>query len=265
MLVRNIQLHTGMALPSVSARARIYLLIFVLLLAVCNCIYLWQLHMTYVRRQTESPFDHLSSTLLKPYYTFKCPRLSDDAVFNCSLPKIFMISARPDAARRPAQMSWKDEDIELIDTKEISRLITDNSVCSKRTWSNRLFSIYQRVFRDILKKHSHDEGFIFIEDDILLLDSKSFRAEACMAQNSKLQFYSFYKPTSQQSCLYHHGTLCFYVNREFLEHLAMSVPVRELCRLPVDIYLASTGPWFSTLKMIVKHNATERFFGIQLK
>jgi len=254
-----------MALPCFSTKTRKYLFVFVLLVALCNCIYLWQLHMTYVRRQKESPFDHLSSTLLKPYYTFKCPRLSNDAVFKCSLPKIFKISARPDAETQPAQMSWKDENVEVIDTKEISRLITDNSICSKMTWSNRLFSIYQRVFRDILKKHSDDQGFIFIEDDVLLLDRKSFRTEACMAQDSKLQFYSFYRPTSQQSCLYHHGALCFYVNREFLEHLAMFVPAREFCRLPIDIYLASTGPWFSTLKMIVKHNATARFFGIPLK
>jgi len=254
-----------MALPCFSTKTRKYLFVFVLLVALCNCIYLWQLHMTYVRRQTESPFDHLSSTLWKPYYLFKCPRLSNDAVVKRSLPKIFRISARPDAETQAAQMSWKDENVEVIDTKEISRLITDNSICSKMTWSNRLFSIYQRVFRDILKKHSDDQGFIFIEDDVLLLDRKSFRTEACMAQDSKLQFYSFYRPTSQQSCLYNHGTLCFYVNREFLEHLAIFVPVREFCRLPIDMYLASIGPWFSTSKMIVKHNATARFSGIPLK
>ena len=251
-----------MALPSTSTRSLKSCFIFIIFLALCSSIYLWYLHMTYVRRQRESPFDHLPSLLLKPYYKLKCPKTSHFAVSNCSLPRIFMINARPDEESRFAKESWKEQNYKLIDTKQISTFITDHSICYKETWSNRLFSIYQRVFRDILNKYADDEDFIFIEDDVLLLDSKSFREEACMARNSQLEFYSFHKAPSQQSCLYHHGTLSFYTSRTFLEHLAKSVPVRELCRLPIDIYIASTGPWFSTLTRIVKHNATRRFNNI---
>lgn len=248
-----------MAMPSISTRSLKHCFIFIIFLALCSSIYLWYLHMTYVRRQQESPFDHLPSLLLKPFYRLKCPKISDKAVSNCSLPKIFMISARPDEERRFTQKSWKEQNIKVIDTKEISTFITDHSICQEETWSNRLFLIYQRVFRDVLNKYADDEDFIFIEDDVLLLDSKSFKVETCVIRNSKLEFYSFHNAPSQQSCLYHHGTLSFYTSRTFLEHLAKSVPVRELCRLPIDIYIASTGPWFSTLTRIVRHNATERF------
>ena len=217
--------------------------------------------MGFVGRQKESPFDHLSSLLLKPYYKLKCPKITNKNgnLSNCALPKIFIISARPEKEKRQAQSSWKKGQINVIDTKEISNLITDHSICRKESWSNRLFSIYQRVFRDVLNKYTEDEDFIFVEDDVFLLDHKSLRRETCMAREAHLQFYSFYRPASQQSCLYHHGTPCFYVQRQFVEHLAKSVPVREFCRLPIDMYIASIGPWYSTTKMIVQHNTTKRF------
>ena len=240
------------------SNAFLKLCIFLLMiLTLSSLTYLWSLHVDFVDKQKESPFDHWKTTLLNPLFQLRCP--VSQGTSNCSSPKIFMISARPEHQRRSSWESWKNHGVNMIDTKRISDLITDNSICKKQTWSNRLFSIYQKVFRDVLKKYTEDKDFIFVEDDVVLVDLREIMAEICMAQKLEFGFYSFYKPQSQKSCLYHHGTLCFYISRSYLEHLAKYVDQRDFCRLPIDIYIASSGPWYSTTKIIVKHNATHRF------
>lgn len=227
---------------------------FLILTGLFSFIYLWFLHMDFISKEKESPLDYLKSNILKPFYNWQCPVAGDNST--CSLPKIFMISARSKEEKKYSKDSWKNQNINLIDTQEISSLMTDHFVCKEASWSNRLFSIYQRVFREILNNYAGDDDFIFVEDDVVLLDFKEFKAETCMARKGKLHFYSFYKPSSQVSCLYHHGTPCYYINRQFMEHLAKSVAMEDLCRLPIDLYIASSGPWYSTTKSIIKHTGT---------
>lgn len=233
----------------------------VALVAFSCCFTMWFFHVHYfVNKQKESPFDHLTAKLFKPYYSLRCPGVNQHSHLNCTLPKMFMISARPEAERRQSQTSWSHHNVNRIDTGSLSRNLTTHSECSKPTWSNRLFSIYRTVFRDILGNNMDDKDFIFIEDDVLLMDFESLQKETCLARQNRLQFYSFFKPSAQgQSCLYQHGTLAFYANHHFLHHLTHDVSQSKLCRLPIDMYIASIGPWYSTTKEIVKHNAISRF------
>ena len=229
-----------------------------ILLVLSGIYYIWRIHLGYVEKQMESPFDYVASTLLKPIYNLRCPKASKTETTNCILPKLFMISGRPFEERVHAYNSWLAHGVEIIDTKELSLWLLTHTDCKRKTFGNRLFRIYQKVFTDIFKKYPTDKDFIFIEDDVLLIDFESLKAEACMARRRNLRFYSFFQPSAQQSCLYHHGTLAFYINRSFLKHLATDVSKPELCRLPIDIYIAKHGPWYSTTKTIVKHNATRR-------
>ena len=232
-----------------------------LLVAFGCCFTMWFCHVHYfVNKQKESPFDHFTSKLFKPYYLLRCPDVNQHSYLNCTLPKMFMISARPEEERQESQASWSYHNVNRIDTRSLSTNLTLHPECSKLTWSNRLFSIYRAVFKDVLESSMDEKDFIFIEDDVLLLDFESLQKEACLARQDELPFYSFYKPSAQgRSCLYQHGTLAFYANHQFLHHLTNDVSKSKLCRLPIDMYIASIGPWYSTTKDIVKHNAISRF------
>ena len=61
----------------------------------------------------------------------------------------------------------------------------------------------------------------------------------------------FYFPQGN-SCTYEHGTLAFYLTRAMAEKLE-GVDKWVYCRLPIDMYIATLGPWFASTSNVVEH------------
>ena len=214
-------------------------------------------HWYYVYSQMESPLDHLPSNLLKPFYRFQCPIMSQKK--DCSLPKLLMVSARPLDRRLAAYSSWLPYQVVFINTTAWSREFARTGECSEESFPNRLFYVYKGVFRTVLADYDDEKDFIFVEDDVQLLDFDKLHSETCSARENNLQFFSFFRPKSQgKSCVYEHGTVAFYISREMMEQL-VEVDKRVYCRLPIDMYIAARGPWFSTRQDIVKHTGKKRY------
>ena len=84
------------------------------------------------------------------------------------------------------------------------------------------------------------------------------QVETCLAREKGFQFYSLYLTEEQgDSCLYQRGTVAFYVNQRFIKTLLEDVKVHnKFCYIPIDMYIAMHGPWYSTRNNIIKHNST---------
>jgi hypothetical protein len=233
----------------------------VILGAITLVLYLiWSYNQAFKLIEDEAPFDHIRSILLKPFYRFSCPSSHITMKCNRSIP-IYLVHGRPsdDQFQRVIQ-SWRDSvhEISIIDTYNMSHSYR-NTQCIYFQWHQRLFHIYQQVFHHVLTKdHPTDVGFVFIEDDVLLLNPGLFLDQLCIAQ--QYEFYSFYETESNRerwssSCLYNYGTPAFYIKQSLMKKVIHGVSSDEFCRLPIDMYLATLGPWYkvSTREMIVQH------------
>ena len=128
-----------------------------------------------------------------------------------------------------------------------------NLDCLETGHFQSIFYAYKEVFKAVLSKYPDDEDFIFIEDDVQLLNFQKLHSEMCMARRNGLQFYSFYRTPSQgKSCVYEWGTQTFYIRRKLAEKFA-ALDKFVYCRLPIDMYIATLGPWFSSNSDIVAH------------
>ena len=128
-----------------------------------------------------------------------------------------------------------------------------NLDCPETGHFQRIFYAYKKVFKAVLSEYPDDKDFIFIEDDVQLLDFQKLHSETCMARMKGLQFYSLYHtPSQNSSCVYEWGTQAFYIRRRQTEKFA-AVDNFVYCRLPIDMYIASLGPWFSTTSDVVAH------------
>jgi len=206
--------------------------------------------------ERQSPLDFVKASMLAPFYAMQCPASSSAMSASCPMPRVFMISARPedDGRRIRSRLSWASRfDMTIINTTAPSLEYNRRSKCRTITFSNRLFYAYQSVLRTVLANYS-DPGFIFLEDDVVLADAESFRKEACRAAEDRRPFYSLWRalPVSQPTCIYAHGTCAFYINKGMMQQL-IAAPRDVQCRLPIDIYIASTGPWYSTQEQCVTH------------
>lgn len=230
-----------------------------LMLSILVTIFsLWCVHIDYVMNELQSPLDHLPSNVMKPFYRLQCPDMSENLM--CEMPKMFMISARPKEERIHSALSWDSQKIYFVNTTSLSRnYVKSNTECAKKTFGNRLFYVYRKVFKETLKKYPNDPDFIFVEDDVVLLDFGLLKSETCHARFHELAFYSFGRTESQgDSCVYEFGTVAFFIRRDLMEHLSLVGP-DQFCRKPIDMYIAAAGPWFASIRDIVKHNATKRF------
>ena len=72
---------------------------------------------------------------------------------------------------------------------------------------------------------------------------------------SSIGIFSLYK-TSESSCLYEYGTNGFYATRQFLTKYIEISDANILCRLGIDMYIASIGPWYSTTNDIIAHESS---------
>ena len=210
--------------------------------------------------------DHLQSTILKPYFKLSCPdvtkwsrnHINKNYDLSCTvLPQIIMITARPLERRLNAFRSWSKQDLNLVNTTFLGN---SSLQCSTITWSNKLFAIYLEVFSHVLWTYSNHTDFIFVEDDVHLLDADQMHVETCMARFYKYEFYSFFRTESQgDSCMYQYGTEAFYVTRKFIETILADIDTKTRCRIAIDMYIAAHGPWYATRNYLVRHNSS-RFY-----
>lgn len=222
--------------------------------------YLWRIHRSYVQGQKESPFDHVLATLKKVPLAGWCPRLQDDVRQEdhaCEeLPPMFMINGRPTHLRpKESILTWQNvTQLQAIDTSTFSMNVTAVGGCKFPTWTNHLFHIYKEVFAYVLERYP-SPAFVFVEDDTILSSLRELKREMCMARLNNLPFYSFYTTELQgSSCIYTHGMCGFYAKRELLRKV-IAAPFEDACRLGVDIYIASIGPWFASTGRVIQHDS----------
>ena len=133
-------------------------------------------------------------------------------------------------------------------------------LCRKMKWEHRLFAVYQTIFSHLLASYPTDSGFVVIEDDAVLNHPRAFVDEICKAHNEQMEFYSLYQSPSQRrgerrfpSCIYIHGTVAFYIRRNFMEQIMNERRRAWFCRFPIDMYISLMGPWYASTKEIVDH------------
>lgn len=228
---------------------------FYLLLSVCFVLQGIQIYC--IEFEAEGPLDHAISNSLKSFYNLKCPNVGID--LGCTKrPKVYIINGRPDAERpKAANDTWSslpnDWQVEIVKTESYLKAVkAQPSPCYRPRWRSNLFRVYQLIFADILERFPEDKGFIFVEDDAELVDLGVFEREVCHVQAEGWPFYSFFLTSSQRGrCLYEHGTVTFYATADFLRRLRNETD--EVCRLPIDMFISSIGPWYATKELIVKH------------
>ena len=226
----------------------------IIIATICMILYLRERQ---ICTKKECIFHHIQSNILKPFYMFSCPKtllVNPGVNSTCSvLPLMVMISARPIEQRLKPIYSWRNLDLMVFNTTSLDKSAFK---CSKITFSNKLFNIYLYVFASILETYPNQEDFIFVEDDAELVDGDKLKMESCVARQYQYMFYSLFRTQRQQdSCMYQHGTVAFYAKRQFINTLLDSVDARTVCSIPIDMYIAMRGPWYTTSKNIIIHNS----------
>jgi hypothetical protein len=245
--------------------------------------------------QEGGPLDHVRSTIMKPFYNLQCPRLTGSNYRstrhgtissnnnNCTIPRLFIVNGRGNDRPRQAARSWErlggawnNKRMEIMSTSPMleqmrhqeeenhsqSNPSSSSSSCRQvGKWATRLFRIYQLIFTNVLERFPEDHDFIFVEDDVVLRSPETFHAEICMAKALGVDFYSFYTTPEQGSrCTYEYGTPAFYASANFVKQLRdLQNDNSVVCRLPIDMYIASVGPWYASRSHSVQHIGT-RFF-----
>ena len=240
-------------------RRKMSIALFVTVVVVC--IRIRQYHVSQVYKEQESVLDHTRSVFMKAMYRWMCPKQStnhDNA--KCpALPPIIMLNAR--THRPPASiLSWDhiSDQLVLYNTSQLSLTYKIVPGCRTSSWRARLFAIYQHIFQEIINQNQYKNvtHFIFVEDDAILTSFDLLQQEVCLAQMNQLPFYSLFQTNTQTSCLYDSGTVAFYLTRSFIIEKLLHVDLSSKCRLGIDMYIASIGPWFATTKSVIKHNGT---------
>jgi GR25 family glycosyltransferase involved in LPS biosynthesis len=128
--------------------------------------------------------------------------------------------------------------------------------------------------------------FVILEDDVVLLDATRFLAELKWAIDHDVGFYSFQlllpeylaaakdqvgpTPTPfnaslrdanldmtlsslrQRSCVYQFSTTAQVFGRRLAQQI-IDADTDSFCRLPIDMYIARAGPWYSTVHAVTRH------------
>lgn len=219
----------------------------------------------YVMQELEAPLDHFWSVVQKPFVY--CPyipqRLIPQSLDNTTT--FTMISARPWDQVKPVLDSWRNAGVNVIvhSTLEASRNFT-NTKCQHTQWKTRLFALYQGLFLKLLQERSEqdpdynrtDPYFCIVEDDLILLDVDGLRSELEWVGSHDQMFYSFHpnkrNNTPESSCIYQYGTYAFCLHRILMLDL-INVPLDTFCRIPIDMAVAQSGPWYTTTRPLTQH------------
>jgi hypothetical protein len=177
----------------------------------------------------------------------------------------------------------------LVNTTDFSRHY-QNTKCAQLTFASRLFAVYQHVLTRLLNSSSEHSStpprhFVVLEDDVVLLDATRFLAELKWAMDHDVGFYSFQLllpeyleaaastkqvgPTlthsnaslrganletssRQRSCVYQFSTTAQVIGRRLAQQI-VHADTDSFCRLPIDMYIARAGPWYSTVHAVTRH------------
>jgi hypothetical protein len=131
--------------------------------------------------------------------------------------------------------------------------------------------------------------FVVLEDDVVLLDATRFLAELKWAMDHDVGFYSFQlllpeyleaaastkqvgptlthsnaslrganletsssSSSRQRSCVYQFSTTAQVISRRLAQQI-VHADTDSFCRLPIDMYIARAGPWYSTVHAVTRH------------
>ena len=201
----------------------------------CLVLIAKQLHAYVIEYQ--GPLDHVSTSILAPFYGMMCPRRLDTPsrqtrdwdYWECgerdaeSFPRIFMIGARGkdedsyESWRKALGASQNAPYMKRINTLELSNrfalqggmlsMLSEEHggsskakhLCRKMKWEQRLFYVYQAVFQDVLSTYPTESGFVFVEDDAVMNEQEVplLKAEICRAHADARSFYSLYRSPLQ--------------------------------------------------------------------
>ena len=200
---------------------------------------------------------HLRSNLMKPFYKFDCPSFAP-----VSPPKkvvqMFLIGGRENSTRQLAVQSWPSASLIDVNTTSLSRDLLDPNKnvnpCPDRSFENALVAVYLKVFTDVLNhsKWTEHDTFMFVEDDVVLLEWAWLQSEVAAAMERSVDFYSLYKPPNSTDCIYNWGTQAFTISRAFMRTL-VALDQHTRCIHEIDMIIASMGPFYVTQREIVRH------------
>jgi hypothetical protein len=200
---------------------------------------------------------HLLSNLMKPFYKFKCPPFAPVSPTKKVVP-MFLIGGRDNSTRQLALQSWPSESLIPVNTTSLSRDLLDPNKnvnpCTDHSFANALVAVYLKVFKDVLNhsKWTEHDTFMFVEDDVVLLEWAWLQLEVAAAMERSADFYSLYKVPNSTDCIYNHGALAFTISRAFMRTL-VALDQHTRCTHPIDMIIASMGPFYVTQREIVRH------------
>jgi hypothetical protein len=200
---------------------------------------------------------HLRSNLMKPFYLFECPPFAPVSPTKKVVP-MFLIGGRDNSTRQLALQSWPSASLIAVNTSSLSRDLLDpnKSVnpCTNRSFENALVAVYLKVFTDVLNhsKWTKHDIFMFVEDDVVLLEWAWLQLEVAAAMERSADFYSLYKTPNSTNCIYNWGTQAFTFSRAFMRTL-VALDQHKRCMHAIDMIIASMGPFYVTQREIVRH------------
>lgn len=232
-----------------------------------------------VWQQREAPLDHAIAAVQKPFWAWTCPVIPDTAMdvlqahTNTTTRRvpIAMISARDMTIVQPVYDTWNNNSIlqdiplflhpvQLKNTSEFSRTYV-NTRCQSATFASRLFAVYQHVIAELLHDFPQTRHFILVEDDTVLINATRFVQEVHWAVDvADVDFYSINpfatnNPSlSPSSCVYEFSTTAQIMSRTIMTRI-LEADTDSFCRLPIDMFLARAGPWYTSVRPITKHQA----------
>jgi hypothetical protein len=218
----------------------------------CASLRMW--HEGFVLEERESPLDHWAAAVQKPVYGLFCPSIPNQATNSSTEVPMFMISARPYDQVDHVLRSWTDAGflVKLVNTTEWS-LSYVNTKCRRQTFGSRLFAVYQRLFQEVLLNHTTGSHVVVLEDDALLRNGDALRREISWAISHNVDYYSLYAAPNSKSCIYSHGTVAQVISRRFAAQLVRDVDPVSFCRLPIDLWISTHGPFYVTVHQLVEH------------
>jgi hypothetical protein len=231
-------------------------------------VFVWTLewrHLKFVRSEERAPWDLELSHFKWKFYT-RCPKQPPPISTTCDLPKLFVLCGRPAAESAETRATWDWLEPEVWNFTTSLAKLHPSQGCQRATWKNQLHGAYREMFQDVLAKFPQN-GFLFVEDDVSLVDRQRFQQEACRwarqgntVGRNKALFYSFFKTSNDLSkspyCFYNYGTQAFYATRKLMTAVVQA-PTRTRCRMPIDVYIHSIGPWYATQFTIIRHGSLE--------
>ena len=86
-----------------------------------------------------------------------------------------------------------------------------------------------------------------------MLDSANLRRAMCAARRGP-DFTSFWRPSEakQDECYYEYGTQAFYITRKLMKK-SVNEKYKITCRMPIDLYFKSIGPWPIVTSQLTEH------------